>query len=1011
MDAQSYDRWNATTDDELTAEKVDELLSDVEDDLWVAAACADRLHNDPSVQRVILAKGISRTAGAMRRVKAASRRTIPAAEDGATQNEAEGDKVHLDERDARLLAFRALFQRRMDRVNTYVEMAAQTPSTKEGVSSEPVAAAANDDPWDEGDPWDDDGASGSSGAHAPPTLSTFPFPLRAFLDEDILQFALQLASLVHFGALRILMLRHSTELQPYRFAILEAIPEHAHPSESSNLLPIYDFSLQCETLRKGEPWRDVPDWSESDEARAILRANHVPEVDTPQTHLALSRLDTPLSADDLAVWYRNRAQQIEQSAGLVDVALAYVQHGASQGLPRLDEFGEELSLLARLVYDATGTELDESEDWSMERWQAMDISTIVDAYLKRSTSETIVGDIKRLVMPYLYVLEARCERAGSPDPGLLTRFLYEYILSAPLTLVASIFDASKPTLSLAHRLIQKDEDIARLALACLYGSNSLDQWATMSQIFECLPAWDGVATGDDGAETQTTLISLTNFVTPTTAQTECTPSDLFIFFTPLPAVALSRALDVLDVHLESGEILARWGVPAPLRWFIRGAQDYEQQRAWATRMARRAANNGRNLGDEKEWSSLLTDMLKLASGGQGGIKAAFGLLSKDEVIRIFFSGILSSGQFETAKFLLRTSPVVRSLKPDVIEGLCLTASREFYDNASSGNLHHGEMKLAYECLSVAPSTPKIRKEREFIEATSRICSFNVMSRPGVPILPLEIRMVEDRLSLVARVLSSNEDAYKHTEVILDLVAKLGFKGDIAAEIKAFAMLADSAIQAENFTKAAEICLRMVHKVADLKPSNGGARPAAGVLTSSQEAVEVSWQKCFQLGRQSEYSDVRKKMILLGHALEMCPRENTLDVLAVWRRLEGEYVESQKRGGGMIPDHRDHRGGRSRRRTLGSPALRSHPSSDHLSPATLVGPETAAMAARTLNRVAANFPFSVGSRAQYRNGNNADPPGSTRSAGLDVSSHAKHAFARGVGWLIGVDDEESGHAQS
>ena len=33
---------------------------------------------------------------------------------------------------------------------------------------------------------------------------------------------------------------------------------------------------------------------------------------------------------------------------------------------------------------------------------------------------------------------------------------------------------------------------------------------------------------------------------------------------------------------------------------------------------------------------------------------------------------------------------------DVVEDICLSVSQEFYDNASSGNYHFGEMKLAYE---------------------------------------------------------------------------------------------------------------------------------------------------------------------------------------------------------------------------------------------------------------------------------------------------------------------------
>ena len=81
--------------------------------------------------------------------------------------------------------------------------------------------------------------------------------------------------------------------------------------------------------------------------------------------------------------------------------------------------------------------------------------------------------------------------------------------------------------------------------------------------------------------------------------------------------------------------------------------------------------------------------------------------------------------------------------------------------------------LTGNSLSVAQQTVAIRKERDFIEATSRISSFNVTSRPGVALLPIEVRLTKDRLALVSQILASNDSAYKHIEVLLELVHKLG----------------------------------------------------------------------------------------------------------------------------------------------------------------------------------------------------------------------------------------------
>ena len=81
---------------------------------------------------------------------------------------------------------------------------------------------------------------------------------------------------------------------------------------------------------------------------------------------------------------------------MVDAALALVQHAAPQGIPGLDEIGEELSLISRLVYDAQGEE-SVAEDWSLERWRFMEPADIVRAYFAHSTEETVASDIRRLV--------------------------------------------------------------------------------------------------------------------------------------------------------------------------------------------------------------------------------------------------------------------------------------------------------------------------------------------------------------------------------------------------------------------------------------------------------------------------------------------------------------------------------------------------------------------------------------------------------------------------------------
>ncbi|KAF7985302.1 hypothetical protein HWV62_6471 [Athelia sp. TMB] len=1005
-------------DNELSTEDVQGTLAGIDDDLWVASACADRLLDDVEVQRSLLDLGLQRTEGAVERGKRALiPPSSPEVEGGVASPDYEPLASYFSSvsSDRRLCHMRAVLLQRLDRLNTYVEICKEMPEAEGREEGEEEAL----DEWDD-DPWGEESGEASTSVTPVKGRATAepPIALSVFLEDDLLPIACLFASLQHYAAVRVLLARHDPYLWPCRFTILDSVPEYAHPSEYRGIMPSLDPATNNELPSPSLPWRSGLDWSETPEVRAAIETAHSDvDVEFPPETKDLRTHTEPVSVTELAKWYQSRVNHVISSTGMVDIALAITQHGASQGIPNLDELGEELSLLARLVYDSPQPESGASDDWTLERWNAMEPAAIVRAYLAHSSPHTISRDIQRLVMPYLFVLESRAERAGKPDPGLPNHMLYEYILTAPLDITAAIFEASKPTLPAAQRLIRNDEDIARLALACLYGSDRLDQWPTMSRIFECLPAWDITRSEDQANEADTTMASLGMFVTPSTSRPRCTASDLLVFFKPLPISSLSRALDILDIHLESGEILARWSVPAPLRWFLQSNSDAAEQRAWANRMARRAGGTEDRLNTREDWDWLLGDMLKLTGTGENGLKGAFGLVPRKEVIRIFFGGLLSTGKFGIAKDLLRSSKNKFKLDSAAVEEICLSASRELYDNASSGNYKFGDMKLAYDCLDVPPVSDQITKEKEFIEATSRISSFKVMSRPGIPISPIEIRLTKDRLSLVSRVLSSNADAYKHTQVILDLVHKLGFRGDAAAEVKTLAMLANTALHAEDFDRAYETSEKMVDTVLKL-------RAVAKEDPKVQEAIEVCWMACWQLGRQPEFDDVDKKLLLLGRALELCPPERLYEVLTVWSRLEKEDLERRKerianpRSGVVVHAAPRRRGADSVPNTASSLSSRLQDFRMHMPSSPLVnGEDAAALAGRTFGRVAAHFPFSVGrrdhsrgsggsadARSRSRDGKDAGSRARTPLNGTDISAQASSVFGKGIGWLIGADDE-------
>ena len=52
--------------------------------------------------------------------------------------------------------------------------------------------------------------------------------------------------------------------------------------------------------------------------------------------------------------------------------------------------------------------------------------------------------------------------------------------------------------------------------------------------------------------------------------------------------------------------------------------------------------------------------------------------------------------FDTARKMISKLKINHDLSDDVLERVVLENSRELYDSAASGNLHTGDMKLAYD---------------------------------------------------------------------------------------------------------------------------------------------------------------------------------------------------------------------------------------------------------------------------------------------------------------------------
>ena len=655
-------------DSTATTSSPEELLARIESlpDSAALAECVNILHNgdinDRHLARTIIDAGLARGKAQANQVGSDISTSNRGGEwDERTEEEitAALDRVAgLDEDLRKLINNYGLLYRASNRLYTFDVFSPElhqptTPDQLEvqtGVLDAPEEGDMElDDPWAEAnnedgnettnspvidDPWEtnstsSDAQSAAEAKSASSRLETqstklepISLTLQDFLSQSILNIALDFASSANLHALNVVLDVHYSELFPFRFTILDNLPAWVAPEEFKNqrLLP-----------EVGEDGNEIGDF------RSFHLFDWVPQPSVSPTVVTQNAL---LSADGLSKWFASRVDSLD-SIGALDLQLAWVQHGASLGIPKLDALGEDLSLLSRLIYDANLSPA-QHEKWTLASWKKATEGEIVSAYLANSTPSTIVSDVRRLVLPYLYVLESRAEREGLADTHLVERLLHDAVLSLPLHKALPVFEASKATIPMTERLLRNDQNVARLALACLYGSDEREVWSTMSGIFECLPVWD-VSGGDlesDKEATATTLDSIATFVRPhSSSDKPPSAQDLFIFFAPLPFASLSRALDILDVHLESGEILARWNTAVQLRFLLQSARNKQDQTQLAEKMIRRQAG----MKDLAKWTKLWEDMCRLNGGDDALLRGAFGTLSIEEMMRVYLSGILGSG--------------------------------------------------------------------------------------------------------------------------------------------------------------------------------------------------------------------------------------------------------------------------------------------------------------------------------------------------------------------------------
>ncbi|KAJ3163599.1 hypothetical protein HDU86_000182 [Geranomyces michiganensis] len=833
-------QWLAS---EVTEETVSDYLSNIQDRLWVMRSCVDRVPSNVKATYLLLRYGLKQTDSI---TLADVEKEIEDAltDSGSPVVRKEGaDAAEMTV--ASLCVFRTRLLKYLNRLETHRAI---------------YGASFHSD--------SDDNAPASFADH-----------FEWFRDCDLVSEAINLALNESYSALETLFTRHGKEILPYRLSILSFIPETADPTSYKQLLPKIDIATGHEIEWLVIPWKRA-DWTETESVQdfvKLLVEGDEEDLDAEADEGTLKSHNYPASGSEVTAWYTARACEMEALSGQTDISLDLVRLGQRNDVRGLEDIHEDLVTLSTLLYECYDPTSKDVAELSLESLQCRSPSEVLRLFIAQSDAKTIAFDVRTYVLPYLARLSDAWARSngqaptGQPSEQAM-ELLYDWVLSISSTQLdwcAEIFEASMPLTVNSAGILDKAR-ILNLIVKCAYNCVRTDQWDVYARLAKCLSALalrtpkkdTSVVSSWQGAD-----LDWLDDDTPFTGVVE-------------QSFDKHTAAHRLLVHIESAQILSRYGLSKSLAWLAQADNDAAMQRQLMLLLARQSTGEDDlppgdefRFQNEDEWSGLLDHMLRLHETG------LLSLIPKKDIYVEFVAVILNGGMFDLAKSILRPERSLPPLLPDVAERLVINAASEFYDNADSGDMTQGLMKKARDCLLVLPTSPELQVELDFIQGTHQLTvRYNGVSDNDEPILPIQLRLHKNRLYFIQRVLERDPSAHRSREALLDVTRKV-LREQYTATRKclAQALIASAALRDGDWDAAYNMCAELI------------ASTEATTAPQDTEVVDAICDICLKLGSTTASDDLEKRMNMVGHALVRCPASQMSKTLALWTSLESEKI--------------------------------------------------------------------------------------------------------------------------
>ncbi|EFN62928.1 Neuroblastoma-amplified gene protein [Camponotus floridanus] len=602
--------------------------------------------------------------------------------------------------------------------------------------------------------------------------------------------AIRFAKDCDFQSVEIMFTYYGESLLPHWLAIISFFPETLNTVDYQKLLPECDSEGQLFLLDQRELRQK--DWSEKYEFNEIINENSDDgsEILYELDPSLLIYRNTQLAPDLLQKWYKTRAYEIEKNSALIDNALQLIKIAKSHKINGVEDLLIDLETLNDLVYNVY------LEDMSLDKLEKLNNIERIKLLMSTSTEINFVENIKKFLLPFI-----KRRHQYLYDKNLEKHLLSDYLICLSkddLTLPVKFFEYLKQTQD--TEIIEMIDDVTTLALDCIYSCDDLDMYEKAKNIL------DSISKDHNATRTKAT----------------------------------HNLLEELEEELDCIRCLSKYGVKTTLKFIQENKNNPDIARSLLNEMAK---NFSKSLppSDENEWAQLLSDMLDI----HGSI---FSCIAIETCFEICVSARLISrikSTIQNCATLIETKKDEKSMLKVSYEkaiDLILEATKEYFN--SSRTLTDPNMELAKTCLRlIKDDNIKIKEEYNLIKSLQILNEFNV------DILPLQVRLTVDKLSLIEHCLNNQRDAYKSRQRLLTLATYLRIEGNNnkLREGKVLELIAKKAFEIEDYNTCATICTQL-----------------------TQQNYLPIWKICLNLGCCNNYQDLKIKQKYLWFAINNGP---------------------------------------------------------------------------------------------------------------------------------------------